>query len=119
MEEKDRKKVDAAIAETFWHGVERHLVRGGFTGSQAQEVVHIMAYMMPQYVREQTDALGDKIAKRFTEEVGRLRTEIGKDNAELRATLSDKNSVRMQWIIGILIAVLSSIVTLVVRSLLH
>ncbi|MDR6293798.1 hypothetical protein E9232_006351 [Inquilinus ginsengisoli] len=82
-----------------------------------------------KYVREQTDALGDKIAKRFTEVVGRLRTEIGKDNAvfrseiskdnaELRATLSDRNSVRMQWIIGNLIAVLSSIVTLVVRSLL-
>lgn len=134
------EEVDAPIAETFWQGVGRHLVRSGFTDDQAREVVHIMAFMMPQYVREQTDALGEKIAKRFTDEIGRLRdeiskdnaafraeigkdsaairAEIGKDNAELRATISDKNSIRMQWVIGLLIAVISAAVTLAVRSLL-
>ncbi len=117
METEDRKEVNAPIVETFWRGVERHLVRGGFTDDQAREVVHIMAYMMPQYVREQTDALGDKIAKQLTNDNDRLRTdmrqendrlradihkenaairaEISKDNAELRATISDKNSTRM------------------------
>ncbi|TSD83280.1 hypothetical protein FFK22_038610 [Mycobacterium sp. KBS0706] len=98
VEIEDRSKVDAPIAETFWQGVERHLRDAGFEPRQAKEVVHIMAYILPQSVLEQTKAHAKEITADLRKDVDDFRKEAKADR---------------RWMFGVVIALYAPIIALV------
>lgn len=95
MEIEDRNQVNAPIAETFWQGVERHLLDAGFNPKQAAEVVHIMAYILPQSVLEQTKAHAKEITADLRRDVDDFRKEAKADR---------------RWMFGVVVALYAPII---------
>lgn len=108
METGDRGKVDAPIVETFWQGVERHLLDAGFEPRQAKEVVYIMAYILPQSVLEQTKAHAKELAK---DTADNLRRDVDEFRKEAKAD--------RRWMFGVVLALYAPIVAMVVAIILR
>jgi hypothetical protein len=98
VEIEDREKVNAPVVETFWQGVERHLLDAGFDHKQAKEIVHIMAYILPQSVMEQTKAHAKELAADLRRDVDDFRKEAKSDR---------------RWMFGVVIALYAPIIALV------
>ena len=56
----------ADMVEAIWQRAGRQLREAGFTPIQAREVIHIMEYILPQSVREQTRLMAKDIAEEST-----------------------------------------------------
>ncbi|WP_372023438.1 hypothetical protein P7L70_05930 (plasmid) [Tistrella mobilis] len=81
----------ADMVEAIWQRAGRQLQEAGFTPIQAREVIHIMEYILPQSVREQTRLMAKDIAEESTKT---LRAEIRNDIAAFEARMIEKLSDR-------------------------
>ncbi len=112
MEDEGREPAETRIVEAIWERAGRQLLEAGFTERQVREVIHIMEYVLPQSVREQTRLLAQGIAEQSTKT---LRAEIRNDFAgfetKMVERLSDRTLTDFRFWRGLLIG---GLVTLIV-----
>lgn len=99
--------VEAGSDSVFWSGIRRNLRAGGFTDAQVEELIDMVYRVVTHEVRQEADRGWDRLSERLSDRVSH----------DVLKKLYSEGRTRYQWVIGLLIAVASSAITLLLTLL--